>query len=127
MSWAKFAKEALSRGEFITVTPHGNSMRPKIHSGDHVTLKPITDDIALEKGDIVLVHYKSNDYIHKITAIKKQKDKTQFQIGNNQGGINGWVNANAIFGLAVKIRRPHRDIDDRDPAETGTDPEDFPE
>jgi hypothetical protein len=29
----------------------------------------------------------------------------QFLIGNNRGGINGWVGRQAIFGLATEVTR----------------------
>ena len=29
----------------------------------------------------------------------------RFQIGNNRGGINGWVGPQAIFGKAIKVER----------------------
>jgi hypothetical protein len=33
----------------------------------------------------------------------KAIDGVRFQIGNNRGGINGWVGKNAIFGMAIKV------------------------
>jgi len=30
-------------------------------------------------------------------------DKNRFQIGNNQGRINGWVGPHAIYGKATKV------------------------
>jgi hypothetical protein len=29
--------------------------------------------------------------------------KTQYQIGNNRGRINGWVGAQSVFGNCVKV------------------------
>ena len=42
---------------------------------------------------------KGNVYLHLIKAI----DGERFQIGNNRGGINGWVGATAIYGIAVRV------------------------
>ena len=36
----------------------------------------------------------------------KAIDNGRFQIGNNRGGINGWVGSNGIYGKAVKIEAP---------------------
>jgi len=47
----------------------------------------------------VLVRVMGIDYQHLIKAI----DGERFQIGNNQGGINGWVGRSGIFGKATKI------------------------
>jgi len=38
-------------------------------------------------------------YLHLVKAVREGKDgKRRFQIGNNRGGINGWVNSAAIYG-----------------------------
>src|SRR2546427_4654261 len=39
MSWAKFAIEALRRGETAQIRPRGHSMRGKVDDGDLVTLE----------------------------------------------------------------------------------------
>ena len=98
MSWATFAKEALRRGETVQVRPRGNSMVGKINSGDRVTLAPADPD-TLRVGDIVLVRVHGTDYLHLIKAINQGR----FLIGNNRGGINGWVGRNAIYGIATHV------------------------
>src|SRR3954447_18764143 len=98
MGWADFAKEALRRRETVQVKPRGHSMKGKVNDGDIVTLEPVNPE-KLAVGDIVLVRVHGNDYLHLIKAI----DGGRFQIGNNRGGINGWVGANGLFGKAIKI------------------------
>jgi len=98
MSWAKYAIEALQRGETTQIRPRGHSMRGKVNSGDQVTLEPVKPE-SLQVGDIVLVRVKGNVYLHLIKAI----NGTRFQIGNNRGGVNGWVGANCIYGIARRI------------------------
>lgn len=98
MSWAKYAKEALRRGETTMIRPRGHSMKGKVDDGDLVTLAPC-DPAALRTGDIVLVRVHGTDYLHLITAV----DGERFQIGNNRGGINGWVRAPALYGIAVRV------------------------
>ncbi len=98
MSWAKYAKEALRRGETVQVRPRGHSMKGKVNDGATVTLAPC-DPAELSIGDVVLVRVSGNDYLHLIKA----KDGARLQIGNNIGGINGWVGPNAIYGIATKI------------------------
>lgn len=98
MSWADRAKEALRRGETVTIRPRGNSMRPIINDGDLVTLVPCT--LAdLQVGFTILVRVSGRDYLHLIIAIDGQR----VQIGNNRGHINGWVGPKAIYGLATKV------------------------
>src|SRR5262249_50739486 len=98
MSWAKYAIEALQRGETTMIRPRGHSMKGKVNDGDLVTLTPC-NPAALSVGDIVLVRMHGNDYLHLIKAI----DGERFQIGNNRGGINGWVRASGIYGIAMKV------------------------
>jgi len=57
MSWAKFAIEALGRGETVQIRPRGNSMRGKVNDGDLVTVEPCEAG-SLQPGDIVLVRVK---------------------------------------------------------------------
>jgi len=98
MSWAKHAKEALANGQIAIIKPRGHSMRGKIESGTVVEVSPCNPD-DLNVGDIVLVHINGRDYLHLIKAIQGKR----FQIGNNRGGINGWVGPKAIYGIVTKI------------------------
>ena len=98
MSWAKFAIEALERGETTQIKPQGHSMKGKVNDGDLVTVAPVSVD-RLAVGDIVLVRVKGRDYLHLVKAI----DNGRFQIGNNRGGINGWVGHNGIYGKAIAV------------------------
>ena len=101
MSWASFAKESLRKGAAVQVKPRGHSMKGKVNDGDLVALEPVAPE-ALAVGDIVLARVHGRDYLHLVKAI----DNGRFQIGNNRGGINGWVGPNGIYGKAVKIEAP---------------------
>lgn len=72
-------------------------MKGLIKSGARVTLAPISAELS--RKDIVLVKVKGRVYLHLIHAI----DQDRFLIGNNIGGINGWVGRNAIFGIVKSI------------------------
>jgi SOS-response transcriptional repressor LexA len=98
MGWATHYIEKLKSGETVSFRPRGHSMQGKISSGQLVTVVPL-DDVSLEKGDIVLCKVKGNEYIHLIKAIKGER----YLIGNNRGGINGWIGRNAIFGKCILI------------------------
>lgn len=100
MGWARHAIEALRRGETVTVQPRGDSMAPRVNDGDRVTLAPV-DPRALRPGDIVLVRVERSDFLHLVMEV----DGERWLIGNNRGGINGWVDADAIHGIAVEIER----------------------
>ena len=73
-------------------------MRGKVNDGDLVTLEPCDPD-KLAVDDIVLVRVHGNVYLHLIKA----RDKDRFLIGNNRGGINGWVGSNCIYGIATSV------------------------
>ena len=98
MGWAQFAIEALARGETVKIKPHGHSMRGKVNDGDTVTLEA-ADPAKLAVGDIVLVRVKGNVLLHLVKAV----DGKRFLIGNNRGGINGWVGHHCIYGIATQV------------------------
>lgn len=97
MSWATAYIEKLQKGETVSFRPRGNSMKPKINSGDLVTVEPITE--KPQKDDIVLCKVKGNHYLHLVKAV----DGDRFQIGNNRGGINGWISLGGIYGKLIRV------------------------
>jgi hypothetical protein len=98
MGWATHACEALRRGETVTVRPRGSSMKGRVNDGDRVTVAPC-DPATLKVDDVVLVRVHGHDFLHLIKAIQGER----YLIGNNRGGINGWVGKHAIFGKATAI------------------------
>lgn len=92
-------KTILETGE-VTFNPHGNSMVPKIYSGEQVIVKQVSCDL-LKVDDIVYVKIKGSYYLHLLSAIDKQQDK--YQISNNHGHVNGWASSDNIFGICVRV------------------------
>lgn len=88
----------LSNGEVITFNPRGNSMTPRIKSGQEVTVVPLTHAqfTTLQVGDVVLCKVRGNIYLHLITAIDINRG---YQISNNHGRVNGWTKT--IYGKAL--------------------------
>jgi hypothetical protein len=99
MSWADAAIEQLRRGEAAIVRPRGNSMTPRVRSGDACELEPVNDPDALRRGDVVLVKVNGTVYLHLITALEKER----VQIGNNHGRINGWTPKSNVYGRLRRI------------------------
>lgn len=89
--------EHLRAGETCAVTGYGNSMVPKLYSGETVVMEPVTEDTELHKGDIVLAKVKGHYYCHLISAIRGNS----YQISNNHKHANGWVSRKNIFGIMV--------------------------
>lgn len=92
--WATFYIEKLQKGEAVEFRPHGNSMKPKINSGDLVVVSPISVDSKFEEGDIVFCKVKGRQYLHLVSAVQGNR----IQISNNHGHVNGWISSNAIYG-----------------------------
>lgn len=90
----KITAEHLQNGETCIVTGYGNSMTPKLKSGESVIMEPVTEETILKKGDIVLCKVNGNYYCHLISSIKGNS----YQISNNHKHVNGWISKNNIFG-----------------------------
>jgi len=98
MGWADGHIARLADGATVQFRPRGNSMVGKIESGQLCTVEPL-GVYVLEVGDIVLCRVKGNQYLHLVKAIQGDR----FQIGNNRGGINGWVTKRQIFGRLIAL------------------------
>lgn len=100
MGWADGHIARLARGETVSFRPRGNSMTGKIDSGDLCTVAPLGDH-QLAVGDIVLCRVKGAQYLHLVKALRGDR----YQIGNNRGGINGWVGRAQIYGRLLRVER----------------------
>jgi len=98
MGWATHYIEKLRAGEAVSFRPRGSSMKGRIESGNLRTVVPV-DCSAFLPGDIVLCKVRGAEYLHLVKAVRGE----QFQIGNNRGGINGWVGPHSIFGKCIRV------------------------
>lgn len=94
------AKELMVRrlqdGETITgYREGGNSMTPLIQNRQPVDIVPVTRQLRVD--DVVFCRVHGRFYLHKVTAL----DGNRVQIGNNHGRINGWTNADHVYGLVI--------------------------
>jgi phage repressor protein C with HTH and peptisase S24 domain len=101
MGWADYHIQKLIDGQEVSFRPKGNSMQPKIESGNLVTVSPSLGE--LKEGDIVLCKVKGNQYVHLIKAVKIDGDNKLYLIGNNKGGTNGWIGVAGIYGRVIRI------------------------
>jgi hypothetical protein len=97
MGWAANHIEKLRAGQTVQFRPRGHSMRGKIESGQLVTVEPAPE--SLQAGDVVLCRVRGAEYLHLIKAVRGGR----YLIGNNRGGVNGWVSRTAIFGKCVRV------------------------
>jgi len=102
MAWADGHIARLARGETVSFRPRGNSMAGKIASGELCTVTPVGDHV-LAVGDIVLCRVKGAQYLHLVKAVRADGDDSRYQIGNNRGGINGWIGRAQIYGRLLRI------------------------
>ena len=90
--------EHLQAGETCVVVGYGNSMVPKLMSGEAVVMEPVTESTILKKNDIVLCKVKGHYYCHLISAIRGDT----YQISNNHKHVNGWISKNNIYGRMIR-------------------------
>lgn len=98
MGWATRHIENLRAGHTVSFRPQGQSMKGRINSGQKCTVEPL-GETGIKIDDIVLCTVRGNQYLHLVKAARGD----QFQIGNNRGGVNGWVTRHQIHGVCIQI------------------------
>ena len=102
MNW-ELHKKNLKKGDNVTFRPRGNSMSPKIESGNLVTIEPISKNPP-KVGDIVFCKVNKNHYVHLINRVIPKPGKGfLYEISNNKGRINGVVGLKSIYGKVIKV------------------------
>lgn len=99
MSWATAHIARLREGETVSFRPRGQSMRGRVASGQLCTVEPLSDKPP-KVDEIVLCTVRGNQYLHLVKAISAGR----YQIGNNRGGINGWIGLPQIHGRCIRIQ-----------------------
>ncbi len=99
--WATQYIESLKNGQTVKFRPHGNSMQPRIESGQLVTVTPVTQD-CVKVGDVVLCKVDGKQWLHLVTAIGSDG---RYQISNNKGHINGWCTPQNVFGVVTQVEQ----------------------
>lgn len=82
----------------MVIRPRGHSRSGKVEDGDTVRVEPLGEHL-LQPDDIVLCKVRGRQFLHLIKAVRR----TQYLIGNNRGGTNGWILRAAIYGVATQI------------------------
>lgn len=102
MGWADAAIETLKLGLEARFRPKGDSMEPRIRSGQMAVVQPITSPYALNRGDIVLCTVGRHQYLHQVLQI--DGGKRQVLIGNMKGKENGWTTFERVYGRLTEVR-----------------------
>ena len=101
MSWADQHIQGLQSGQTVQFRPRGHSMRGRVNDRQLVTVAPI--DEPPEVNDIVLCRARGNVYLHLVKGIRGHGDARRYLIGNNRGGLNGWIGISAIYGICTQV------------------------
>lgn len=101
MGWASYYIEKLKNGETVKFRPRGNSMQPRIESGQLCTVEPLA--ASPEPGDVVLCTVEGRQFLHLCTAVRGAAHSRQYQISNNRGCVNGWCTIRQIHGKLTMI------------------------
>lgn len=100
-TWASQYIATLARGADVSFRPRGNSMQPRIHSGDLVTCTPVHAATVVNVGDAVLCTVQGRHYLHIVKAI----DGDRYQIANARGYVNGYASRAHLHGLVTAVTR----------------------
>lgn len=101
--WATQYIALLQQGQTVKFRPHGNSMQPRIESGQLVTVAPRYADgqfYQIVVGDVVLCKVDGRQWLHLVTAIGSDG---RYQISNNKGHVNGWTTDQNVFGVLTRV------------------------
>lgn len=98
MSWADPYIADLLAGLPVSFRPKGNSMSPRIKSGQLVTVTP-RSLYEIKVDDIVLCKVNGKQYLHIVK--NKSQNSQRFLIGNNRGGTNGWTTH--VYGVVTEV------------------------
>lgn len=98
MSWATPYILQLQQNATVQFRPRGRSMAGRVEDGALVTVEPVGVRL-LKVGDVVLCAVKGQQFLHLILA----QQGSRFQIGNNKGGINGWIGLRQIYGVLTQV------------------------
>lgn len=96
--WATAYIELLKQGNVVRCRPHGNSMQPRIESGQLVTIEPVFREIV--PGDVVLCKVEGKQWLHLVSAVGSDG---RYQISNNKGHVNGWCTRQNVFGIVTQV------------------------
>lgn len=103
VGWADNYIKRLQAGETVQFRPRGDSMRPRIASGQLVTVEPITSFFMLSCGDIVLCRVAGHQYLHLVDQLDPVDRRVQ--IVNARGHVNGWTTVDKVYGRVTKVER----------------------
>jgi signal peptidase I len=91
------------KGASFRFQAKGYSMTPAIRNGDIITLSPLRN-IELRRGDVVAFRHPERPQmlVHRVLHAQVKK---YFIKGDNCSEADGWIPAENILGLIIKVER----------------------
>ena len=95
----------------VQYTAIGNSLWPRVQSGDCCSYEPVISESDLTVEDTVFCELQpaSRFYAHKILRIETEpaesaqaEPKRRYIIGDESGHANGWCHINHIYGILIE-------------------------
>ena len=112
-------KESLVKGVGVQYQSSGNSLWPRVKSGDCCFFEPILAPQLLKVGDIVFceVQPKGRFFAHLILRMEEDgaaasaRNRRIWTIGNIKGRENGWCYDRHIYGRMVEVVKTNSSIE----------------
>ena len=101
----RLVKAHLLEGDTVSFRSSGNSLYPRVISGDSCTYEPIANHDLIQLGDIEFCEVQPDDrfYAHIVKRIGEFEGQRCFTIANISGRENGWCFDEHIYGKLIHV------------------------
>ena len=95
----------LKEGHTVAFRSSGNSLWPRVQSGDSCIYEPITNHDLIQLEDIVFCEVQPGNrfYAHVVKRIGEWEGKRYFTIANIKGRENGWCYDEHVYGKLTRV------------------------
>ena len=102
--------DALASGMPVQFRADGHSMYPTIRDGEAITVAAVAaEDVG--GGDILLCRHGARWLAHRVTRVMVTGGRRQFELrGDAKAGCDAPVDASAVIGKVVSVRRNGRHV-----------------
>ena len=99
----KLVKAELQNGNTVAFRSSGNSLDPRVCSGDSCTYQPVANAAEIQLNDIVFCEVQPGNrfYAHIVRKIEDWEGRRCFTIANYAGRENGWCYSEHIYGKLI--------------------------
>lgn len=102
--------QALASGTPVQFRAEGESMYPTIRDGEAVTVAPVSP-ASIVRGDVVLFRHGRRVLAHRVVGVTMSGTERFLELrGDAKAAGDGSVNASAIVGKVINVRRGGRVI-----------------